>query len=289
MIRTDANHMLVTAQTHPGMTGKNNEDRYAVSTYRISASNPTLVTFAVVCDGIGGHRSGEVAAEIAVETILKTVANSFGDRPLKTMQLATQQANEAIYGLAQGDESKKGMGATCALVWVEGLHLYTTSIGDSRIYLLRGNHIRQLAIDHTWVQEALDNGTITPEQAIGHPNAHVIRRYLGAPVVPDADQRLTLKAQEELKRREASQGGLLKPGDIVLLCTDGLSDLVTDPEIFEILHAGKAAMPDAVNKLIQKACDHGGHDNITIVALTVQDERLNNPVLKLLLKSNILK
>ncbi len=187
--------MIQAAGTHPGMTGKINEDRYGITTCQVSSSNTTRVTFAVVCDGIGGHRSGEIAAELAVNIITNTVINSFGDRPLKTMLLAAQLANEAIYTQAQTDENKRGMGATCAMVWVEGSRLFTTSIGDTRIYLIRRHLIKQLTTDHTWVQEALEKGTITKDQAVGHPNAHVIRRYLGAPVVPQADQRLQLQAR----------------------------------------------------------------------------------------------
>ncbi len=275
MIRIKNSHLQIAAQTHPGMTGKNNEDRYAVDSFRLSSSNSTPVTFAVVCDGIGGHRSGEIAAELATDVIMTTVANSFGDRPLKTMLLAIQMANEAIYSHAQSSEDSKGMGATIAMVWFEANRLYTTTIGDSRIYLIRGGSIRQVSTDHTWVQEALANGTITRQEAINHPNSHVIRRYLGAPVVPQADQRLSLRKEEDDSQMVANQGVELRENDLVLLCSDGLTDHVLDHEIVEIIlkHPGK--IQQNVNEMVKLACARGGKDNITIVLLRLPEKNRN--------------
>ncbi len=275
MIRIKNTHIQVAAQTHPGMTGKNNEDRFAVESFRISSSNHTPVTFTVVCDGIGGHRSGEIAAELAADVITSTVANSFGDRPLKTMLLAIQMANEAIYSRAQSSDDFKGMGATIAMVWLEANRLYTTTIGDLRIYLIRGGSIRQVSTDHTWVQEALANGTITREEAVNHPNSHVIRRYLGAPVVPKADQRLSLRKEEDDSQMVANQGVELRENDLVLLCSDGLTDHVCDHEIVEIIlkHPGK--VQQNVNEMVKLACDRGGKDNITIVLLRLPEKKKN--------------
>lgn len=260
------------------MTGKINEDRYNITTCQVSSSNTTLVTFAVVCDGIGGHRSGEIAAELAVDTIINTVTNSFGDRPLKTMQLAAQLANEAIFSDAQTTDDKRGMGATCAMVWVEGNRLFTTSIGDTRIYLIRKHLIKQLTIDHTWVQEALEKGTITRDQVVGHPNAHVIRRYLGAPVVPQPDQRLQLRHGEDGSQALANQGLVLRPDDIILICTDGLSDYLKANEIVHFILKHPGELDDAVNEMILLACDRGGHDNITVVALQLPDGKSRSTV-----------
>jgi PPM family protein phosphatase len=281
MLRTDAKHLIQAAGTHPGMTGKINEDRYGITTCQVSSSNTTPVTFAVVCDGIGGHRSGEIAAELAVNMITNTVVNSFGDRPLKTMLLAAQLANEAIYSQAQSEEDNRGMGATCAMAWVEGSRLFTTSIGDTRIYLIRKHLIKQLTTDHTWVQEALENGTITKDQAVGHPNAHVIRRYLGAPVVPQADQRLQLRHGEDGSQALANQGISLRPDDIVLICTDGLSDYLKPTEIVHFIQKQPGKLDNAINEMILLACDRGGHDNITVVALQLPDGNRNNLVNRL--------
>lgn len=273
MLRKDVKHLIQASGTHPGMTGKINEDRFGITTCQVSSSNTTPVTFAVVCDGIGGHRSGEIAADLAVNISLETVTNSFGDRPLKTMLLAAQLSNEAIYQQSQADENKRGMGATIAMVWVEGSRLYTTSIGDTRIYLIRKHLIKQLTTDHTWVQEALENGTITRDQVPGHPNAHVIRRYLGAPVVPQADQRLQLRHGEDSSQSLANQGLNLRPEDIILICTDGLSDYLKANEIVHITQKHSGNLDNAVHEMILLACDRGGHDNITVVGLQLPDEK----------------
>jgi protein phosphatase len=271
MLRIEQNPLTAACFSHPGMSGKNNEDRYAVSVFQPNQADKPPVVLAVLSDGIGGHRSGEVAAQMAVDTITKVVEKSNGKNPLKTLLLATQEANDVIYTEAQISPDKRGMGATCAIAWVAGNRLYTTCIGDSRIYLIRGMGIRQLSIDHTWIQEALDSGAISLDQVMGHPNAHVIRRYLGSPIVPKADQRIPLRQGETDAERVANQGIYLKTDDVVLLCSDGLSDLVTRAEIVNILNENTD--PDiAVQTLVKRANDLGGHDNITVITLRIPAE-----------------
>ena len=267
MIRTETAHLQVVAQTHPGMTGKNNEDRYAVSAFQIGENDPTPVVCAVLCDGIGGHRAGEVAAEVAVDTISQVVAESDGSNPIGALQRAITAASERIYAMAQADPSQQGMGPTCVIALVMGKKLYAATVGDSRLYLVRGGTIRQLSTDHTWVQEALERGLIQPEEINGHPSAHVIRRFLGSQNPPLADFRLRMNGKESGSQAEGNQGVTLKPGDLLLLCTDGLSDLVSGPEILSTLQAepGEAA----VHRLVEMANERGGHDNITIVTLAV--------------------
>jgi PPM family protein phosphatase len=271
MQRLDQNPLQIASLSHPGMSGKNNEDRYLLNVYQPGQTNKPPVVLAVLSDGIGGHRSGEVAAQLAVDKITEVVEKSNGKNPLKTMLLATQEANDVIYTEAQNDPDKRGMGATCAIAWIAGNRLYTTCIGDSRIYLLRGEGIRQLSIDHTWIQEALDTGTITPDQVAGHPNAHVIRRYLGSPIVPKADQRIPLRKGETDDQEEANQGIYLKTDDVVLLCSDGLSDLVSKAEMVNILHESPD-LETAVQALVDRANDLGGHDNITVITMKIPAE-----------------
>jgi protein phosphatase len=145
--------------------------------------------------------------------------------------------------------------------------LFTATIGDSRIYLLRQEQIHQLSTDHTWIQEALLSGLITPEQVKGHPNVHVIRRYLGSPTPPSVDFRLQLTGLDDDVHAEANQGTLLHPGDFLILCTDGLSDLVEGREI----QAAYLEQPmDAAGQaLIELANERGGHDNITLISIAV--------------------
>jgi protein phosphatase len=251
------------------MSGKNNEDRYAVSAYQLSGQDATPAVLAVLCDGIGGHRAGEVAAEMAVDTITQVVASSEGERPVDTLRAAVVAASQEIYAQAQTDLSRLGMGATCACAWVIGERLYLATVGDSRIYLLRGGQIQQLTVDHTWVQEALESGALRPDEVRGHPNAHVIRRFLGSPNPPDVDFRLRLLGSESYTEAEANQGLVLRPGDRVLLCSDGLTDLVNPPEILSTLGPAGRSPENAVQSLIDQANARGGHDNITVVVLGV--------------------
>jgi protein phosphatase len=267
MIPVDDAHVHVAADSHPGMSGKNNEDSFGVSAFRLGDNNGTPSLLAVVSDGIGGHLAGEVASKLAVEIISATVAESDARHPTETLKAAVIQASQAIHEQAEQYESKKGMGATCACAWMIGDRLFTASVGDSRIYLIRGDSIHQLTLDHTWIQEALEHGALTPEQALNHPNQHVIRRYLGSqkPVMPD--MRLWLNGAETDLQAERNQGTRLKPGDRLLLCSDGLTDLVKDKELLGALKT--QTLDHAVRYLIDLANQRGGHDNITLIALAV--------------------
>jgi PPM family protein phosphatase len=265
VIPEERSHLQVAATTHPGMKGKNNEDRYGVSAYRLDSDKRLPSALAIVSDGIGGHRAGEVAAQLAVEVISTTVANSNASDPPAILRDAISKASQAIHQQSEGDPSKKGMGATCACAWVIGNRLYTASVGDSRIYLIRGETIKKLSIDHTWIQEAIEFGALTPEQARGHPNAHVIRRYLGSPQPVTPDMRLRLRPGETDEQAEGNQGFRLMQGDCLLLCSDGLTDLVDDAEILAALKTENLEV--ALQKLVDLANERGGHDNITIVAM----------------------
>ena len=262
----------VAALTHPGMTGKNNEDRYAVSAYRLNRRSRKPVLLAVLTDGIGGHRAGEVASEIAVERISQAVAASDGSDPVDTLRQAIIQASEEIYVLASSDVQRQGMGTTCVCVWIIGKRLFTAAIGDSRLYILRRGSIYQLTTDHTWVQEAIDQGTLKPDQIKGHPNQHVIRRYIGSPNSPEVDFRLRTINGGQKRTSEANQGMLLKDGDRLLLCSDGLTDLVEDKEILAAYQQG--SLDGASQALVELANKRGGHDNITLVAIQIPKRNL---------------
>jgi serine/threonine protein phosphatase PrpC len=265
MIPAERAHLHIAALTHPGMSGKNNEDRYAVSAFRLEDEQPTPAVFAIISDGIGGHRAGEVAAEMVVETVSQAVANSNAQYPMQTLREAIMRSSQEISVEAESDPDKKGMGATCACSLIVGERLYTAYVGDSRIYLLRSGNIRQISIDHTWIQEAIDAGIIEPEEGKGHPNAHVIRRYLGSKQPVEPDTRLRFSPTESAAQSEANQGLLLLPGDQVILCSDGLTDLVSDTEILIALQNNE--QPAALQVLVDLANQRGGHDNITVIAL----------------------
>jgi serine/threonine protein phosphatase PrpC len=271
MIRTQRAHLIVEAQTHAGMTGKNNEDRYAVASFVVNQQDRTPVLFAVLADGIGGHRGGEVAAELAVNHIMQSIARSDGKYSRHLIEQAVSEASDAIAAHSATNEDLKGMGSTCATVWIIGDQLYTGYVGDSRIYLMRGARIQQLTIDHTWVQEAIEKGIITPEMAREHPNVHVIRRYLGSPVPPDPDFRLILFDGEGAHHPENNQGVKLLPNDVILLCSDGLTDLVWNDEILEMVRL-KSNIKEAARTLVELANERGGHDNITVILISVPSD-----------------
>jgi protein phosphatase len=251
------------------MSGKNNEDRYGVSAYHLSDEARTPCVVAIVADGIGGHRSGEIAAELAVEKVSQFIAASDASEPATILREALIQTGQIIFEEAEKASDYKGMGTTCVCAWVVGSRLYIASLGDSRIYLLRGQEIIQLTVDHTWVQEALDQGALKPEQARGHPNAHVIRRFLGSRQAAVPDLRMRIDAGESGMRSETNQGLMLLPGDILLLCSDGLTDLVDDAELLGAFNIKD--LQAALSGLVDRANQRGGHDNITAVALRVPD------------------
>jgi protein phosphatase len=268
MIRSSLPHLHISARSHAGLSGKNNEDRYSVSSFQLSRDDPRPSVFAVVADGIGGHRAGEVAAELAVNYIAQGVAESNGKAPLKILENAIHEASQAIAAHSAGRDEEQGMGSTCACVWVIDNRLYTAHVGDSRIYLIRGKFIQRLTVDHTWVQEAFDKGIITAEQMHDHPNVHVIRRHLGGLKLPEVDFRLRIDNDEGDQESEQNQGFTLEPGDTILICSDGLTDLVWDDEILQNIRS-KRELKSAAESLVNLANLRGGHDNITVVLLAV--------------------
>jgi protein phosphatase len=272
VIPSNENHLKAAAITDPGSKGRLNEDSYEISSFFLNEDDQTPVLVSVVADGIGGHKAGEVASKLAVATILSAIAESDGSDPLWVLKSALLEANHSITSEAD-DDTRKGMGSTVACCMVIDSALYIATLGDSRIYLVRDNQIQQLTVDHTWVQEALEVGVINSEEAKSHPRRHLIRSYLGSsdPISPDL--RLYLDQKENEEQAKANQGLPLVPGDKVLSCSDGLTDLVADPEILEILES-EGDLEDLLQKMIDLANLRGGHDNITAVLLEFPGDEL---------------
>ena len=265
---TDGSHLIAAALSHPGEVREINDDRLSVTSYTRESDNAS-VTLAIVADGIGGHQAGEVAAQIAVDQITEDIADASGDDPVAELSVAIIAAGRLISESALRDESLQGMGSTIATAMIVGQRLYIVSVGDSRIYLLRSGEIRQISIDHTWVQEAINHGILTPEEARNHPNAHVLHRHLGGDRDPLPDPRLRLADDESDEDSQANQGMSLAAHDQLLLCSDGLTDLVEDEEILEVL---SSRSPDeAARALVDMARSRGGHDNITMVIVEMPD------------------
>jgi serine/threonine protein phosphatase PrpC len=249
------------AESDIGRKRETNEDRYAVVNLACRGIPSTL---ALVADGVGGNAAGEVASQMVVEAIARALEEDPCVDPVRALPRAVVLASRAVFAQARRDPALRGMATTIAAAWVIGDRMYTTTIGDSRIYLQREGKVAQASVDHTWVAEAVEYGVITPDQARNHPNAHILRRYLGGEHDPEPDQRLRIGPADAVPAA-AHQGIPLAPGDAIILCSDGLSDLVSAGDIQHALR--QRSLQDAVHELVELACLRGGHDNITVVAL----------------------
>ena len=206
---------------------------------------------AVVCDGMGGHAGGATASHIAVESILDTLQTQFYEDPRIAIGEAIDIANNAILRQAQITPELMGMGSTCVMLIVRNGLVYIGYVGDSRVYLIRNKIIRQLTKDHSYVQMLVDSGRLKPEEAEKHPRKNEITNALGIP---------------EMKPATILQGAITpEAGDCFLLCTDGLTGMISDKEILKtISKQGSLTAQERADMLIQKAKCVGGLDNITV-------------------------
>jgi PPM family protein phosphatase len=215
-------------------------------------------TVFAVADGLGGHRGGEVASAMAVEPLQDLDGQAFADagQAAEALEGAIRSANLAILRRGRADPELRGMGTTVTAATVAaGRALQLAHVGDSRAYLLRQGELTQLTTDHTVVNEAVERGLLTRRQAAVHPQRGVVTRAVGL----DPDVRADLPEPLELE-----------PGDQVLLCSDGLTEVVDDDRIAAVL-AEHADGDDACGALIAAANRGGGPDNITVVLLRVAD------------------
>jgi PPM family protein phosphatase len=262
-VTTPLTDIQVAAGTHEGMTGKNNEDAYQFAAWQEEGQTLYL---AVVADGVGGQTAGELASHIVVDSLIayfdvlpRTELSS--RNVLKHLLQAIEEANTAVYQRAQSDRAVQGMATTIVVAAIYQGRLYTSHVGDSRIYFWRNQQLHQITQDHSWVQEAVDAGLLTPEQARTHPNRNVIRRSLGTTPETEVDQTPNPGALF------ITQKMALQQGDVILLCSDGLSDMITDEAIAETLKRHGQDLDTAVNDLINQANEAGGRDNITVLLL----------------------
>jgi serine/threonine protein phosphatase PrpC len=242
-------HVVCAAKTDVGLIRSGNEDNYLMI--------PERGIF-VVADGMGGHAAGEVASEMAVQLISRDLGSLKGltvDDAATRMTQAIKTANAAIFERTISESDKRGMGTTTSVLVLHGANRYLIGqVGDSRIYMLRDNRFHQLTKDHSYVQEQVDLGYLTPEQARTHPYANVITRCVGASadVMPDIFS------------------GTVRPGDVFLLASDGLTGMVEDDGLAGILQA--QGNPEKwVDKLVAEANRRGGLDNITCIIAHVDE------------------
>lgn len=242
--------MIYYGLTDVGKIRKNNEDSFFVKAYD---DNHML---AIVADGMGGYKGGKKASSIAVETISSCVENllpdilSYTERKLKqTLIKAIKAANKAIYENASNSKELSGMGTTIVVCFISDNKLYALNAGDSRLYIIN-NSITQVTKDHSFVGELVELGVISQQQAQHHPQKNVITRALGT----EADIDIDIYTQK------------LSNNDSVLLCTDGLTNMLDDETIITVINS-RDDISDATKTLVDEAKKSGGSDNITVVMI----------------------
>ena len=263
MKRSANSHLPFATLTDPGLTRDHNEDRLMITAFEAESDLIPDSLLCVLCDGVGGHNAGETAAEMAVTGITEYIEQCDGSSPLTQLSTSIQAASDAVFKAASSTNEMRGMASTAVCAWIIGNRLFTATVGDSRIYLVRGKQIHQLSTDHTWIKEALDAGLISPEEAVNHPNAHVIRKYIGSEIPPEVD--VHLRYGED--GAQNLQGMLLEQEDILFLCSDGVTDLLKDDEIKEFLLS--LPIKEALESIKQLVFERGAHDNLTMIAVKI--------------------
>jgi len=236
-------HRIV-EEAHMSDTGRQrnaNEDAYLV--------RPPLFA---VADGMGGAQAGEVAARLATESFEAVQRGE--ESPEAYLRAIAKTANARIHRLAKSEPERSGMGTTLTAALLEGEEVGLAHVGDSRAYVFRDGELRLLTSDHSLVEELRRQGRLTEEQAEDHPQRSIITRALGPERNVDVDT-MTYRA---------------RPGDVYLLCSDGLTTMVREDRIAAVL-ADAGSLQDAVSRLVREANDHGGRDNITVIAFRLQE------------------
>ncbi|MDE7249114.1 MAG: Stp1/IreP family PP2C-type Ser/Thr phosphatase [Lachnospiraceae bacterium] len=231
--------------TDIGKKRKLNQDYVYVSETPIG----NLPNLFIVADGMGGHNAGDYASKCTVETIIREVRGCFEKNPVRILSKAIRIANDQIRRKAGEDESLSGMGTTVVAATCLGHYLQVANVGDSRLYII-GSEIRQITTDHSLVEEMVRMGGIDRKAARNHPDKNIITRAIGALDTVEIDF-----FHEELK-----------PGELVLLCSDGLTNMLEDEEIGAILKE-PVSMEEKAQRLIEAANDNGGKDNITVIII----------------------
>jgi PPM family protein phosphatase len=230
------------ARTDTGRVRKGNEDSYLVE-------EPLFA----VADGMGGHLAGDVASSTAVDVITNRLSDADAANP-ETLAQMLREANSAIFSRAEDDNSLHGMGTTCTLLMLDDGRAHIAHVGDSRAYLFRDGSLEQLTEDHTLVGRMVREGRLTEQEAERHPQRSIITRALGVDSEVDVDLSTVN----------------LEDGDRVLICSDGLSSMISNDDIAAVLRKEQDPQT-AADRLVDLALDAGGEDNVTVVVLAIGD------------------
>ena len=238
--------MRIYSATDVGQKRKMNQDYVFVSETPVG----NLPNLFVVADGMGGHNAGDYASSHAVRVLVEEIRKDIDYNPVKVIRHAIETANTEIINKARSEEGLYGMGTTMVVATIVGNYAYVANVGDSRLYVIQ-EQIRQITRDHSLVQEMVRIGEISEEEARFHPDKNIITRALGAERTVDVDF-------FDLQ---------LEPGETILMCSDGLSNMVEDKKMEKIILDTEADLASKGRRLIREANQNGGKDNIAIVLI----------------------
>lgn len=235
-----------------GKSRKDNQDKIYLP------DEKSAIKYFIIADGMGGVNGGEIASGIAIETIKDYIDENLEKIEFEKEQIedllrgAIAKANKAIFQRAMREEELKGMGTTVIVAFLYGNRVYIGHVGDSRVYRIRKNIIRQLTKDHSYVQALLNEGSITKAEAENHPQKNMLLKVVGC---------------EEIVEPDIMVKGFIK-GDALLMCTDGLTNMVSVEEIFNTIDKGKSNVKKTCKKLIDIANENGGYDNVSVILIS---------------------
>ena len=233
--------------SHIGKVRTENQDRIFFHDQPVG----NLKNLYIVADGMGGHKAGDYASRYTIERVVASVSRNAGDEPVSIIKEAINKANELLVAESRGDEAKRGMGTTLVIGTIIGNKLFVANIGDSRLYIVGGTEqIRQITRDHSLVDEMVRMGEINADEARVHPDKNIITRAVGAADHVEADF-FEVELCED---------------DRILLCTDGLTNMVRDEEICDTIRQNDN-IETAASQLVAMANANGGRDNITVMII----------------------
>lgn len=261
-VHKDPVDIRVVVKTDLGNVRTNNED--SASFFRIADENVLRNKgyLLIVADGMGGHQAGEVASKMAVEIIGREYYNS-GEKSIEqSLSKAFNTANKKIFEQAASNETQKGMGTTSTALAIVGDAIYFAHSGDSRAYHFHNNKITRITQDHTYVQELVNNGNISAEEAETHPQRNILTNAMGT--------------KPSLRVDTGLFNGVFDVSDRLLLCSDGLYDYLSDEELRRALASG--TLQQVADYLVSEAKRRGGKDNITVILAEYGAEKNNNQI-----------
>lgn len=237
--------MKISSLTDIGNTREMNQD-YLYSSEESVGKLPNLF---LVADGMGGHKAGEFASRYVVEHIVRSIKGSKAEEAVGILSESIETANRKLKEYADAHQQMRGMGTTIVAAVIQGRTLLVANVGDSRLYIV-GDEITQVTQDHSLVQEMVRLGQMDPQSAKNHPDKNIITRAVG----------VSEKVKIDIFERQ------LRAGEYIILCSDGLTNMVEDSVILQILH-GAGSLSDKAERLIELANKNGGKDNITVIII----------------------